>query len=422
MSEAVIDNAMAKPTGRWVAAMPALLAITDQAINSVVTLALSLALMAVTDPATFGQFALILTVVLVAASLQYGAIGVPLLVGTGNVEARAAGVATLHRTDLLLRMLAMSVTAMTALIATASILTAILAAMFCFAWLWRETARSTAYANGEPARAAILALTCAIAFAPLYGLILWQSPTVDAPLAAFALAALLALVARGRTSFGRLGNPAFILRTYRSEFGGTGWTIANSAANEVQTRLHVFAINALRGADQVGLVEAGRILLAPLFMIVSAWQRIGQPKLAAMIAAGDMAGARRTAAGGTAAIVAIGIVYCAVVWIALPLVAPVLFPAFTGIGLYVAGWAGYSLLLLANWSLGVFLNAAGYFRRGAMVTFAAGATTALLLSVMVLDVPLVTALLAMTVAQAGALVALVVIVARIDGPNPRASA
>ena len=384
---------------------PVLMSFLDQGFNSLGSLILAGALIVLTDPATYGAFAFVFTIVLVAASIQYGAIGIPLLVHTKHLadEDRREAIAILHGLDLRLRLAAALATGAAAGVLAGDLPAGVSAGAFCFTYLWRETARNTHYAMGNPARAAWLSGIALAGFAPLYGLCLKISLTLHAPFVAFAAATGIALAVHGRDAAGSLRNSAALLSDYRARFKGTGWTLSTSAANEVQTRLHVFVIQFLRGVDQLGILEAGRILVSPLFLIVSAWQRVGQPQMAGMIASGKMDAARRLALTGAAMITGVALAYCLAIYLAWGLIERLLFSSFADIAPYVTGWAGYSTLLLVNWSLVVFLNAAARFRVVAFVTLAAASATAALLFVMALDVPLITALCVLGAVQAGTL-------------------
>lgn len=384
----------------------------DQGFNSLHSLVLAGALIATAEPATYGLFAFILTVVLVSASLQYGAIGIPLLVHLRRMDEgqRAAGMETLRAADFWLRLAAAAATAIGALVVTGDWSVAAAAAAFCMLYLSRETTRNGLYTSGRAGAAALLAALALGLFLPLYAAALALLPPLLAPFLASAAATAAALAVLGHVRPRLPASPGKAWRGYHAGFAGTGWTLASSAANEVQTRLHVFVVQFARGADQVGMLEAGRILIAPLFLVVSAWQRVGQPLVTSLVEAGDIGAARRTTLAGVALVSTTAAIWCGMVWLGWDLAERHLFAAYSGMGPYVAGWAGYAVLLLANWSLVVFLNAIGRFRTVAWVTFCAAATTAVLLLVMLLDVPLIAALAVLALVQAAVLCLFVALV------------
>src|SRR5690606_33400069 len=157
------------------------------------------------------------------------------------------------------------------------------------------------------------------------------------------------------------------------------------------------------------LIEAGRILWAPLQLMGSAWQRVAQPRIAGLVEAGDLATARWLTLAGIGLMVA-ATAFCggaiAALW---PLIERHLFAKFSDIGPLVAGWGFVSLLGLSNWSLVVFLNATRRFRLIAMVGIAAATATTGLLATLAFDVDLVIALVAMAVVQLAMLTAFLLV-------------
>ena len=378
-----------------------LLSFLDQGFNSLHSLVLALVLIAWGEPATYGVFAFIVTTVLIASSLQYGLIGIPILVHlrARDAEQREAGMKTLAAMDVWIRLVAACATGIGALLASGSVGVGAAAAAFCGTYLLRETTRNGFYSQGRTAAAARLAVTALALVIPLYWLLLAAADPLLAPLVASTLATGTALALQGGLRFSRPKSPIRAYRAYRSEFPGTGWSFVNSAANEVQMKLHVFVIFLARGADQLGLIEAGRILLSPLFLIVSAWQRVAQPRITSLVEAGDLAGAKALTFAGVALVVGVAATWCATIYLGWSLVERYLFSGFGDVGVYVVGWSFYSILIISNWSLIVFLNALQQFRKAAFVTVSAASATAVLLCIMLFDVPLVTALYILAAVQ-----------------------
>lgn len=387
------------------------LSFVDQGLHSLGSLVLSAFLIAGTNPATFGRFAFVTTCALVAASLHYGAIGVPLLVHVRQAHAadRMQQLAILRSVDLRFRAAAALVVGLAAFWASGSIATALAGAAFVVAWLARETRRNLFYLEGDSRSAARFGATSFVLLLLVYAILFYLERSELAALMAAALSTVLALAAFPARHERNDAAITGLLQRYRQTFPGAGWSLLNSATNEAQTRAHVLVIQLVRGADQVGLIEAGRILWAPLQLMGSAWQRVAQPRIAGLVEAGDLATARWLTLAGIGLMVA-ATAFCggaiAALW---PLIERHLFAKFSDIGPLVAGWGFVSLLVLSNWSLVVFLNATRRFRLIAMVGIAAATATTGLLATLAFDVDLVIALVAMAVVQLAMLTAFLLV-------------
>jgi O-antigen/teichoic acid export membrane protein len=389
------------------------LSFLEQGFASLGTLAMSLSLIAAATPAVFGQFAFIMTLVLIAASLRYGLIGVPILVEVRplEVEARTAALDSLLALDLYYRIATSLIVALAATQVTSDPKVIAAAAAFAFIYLWRESARNTMFALDRAVEAALIGATALVLLIALLALLLRLEPTPFAPLAAFAAANAVVMAYRAGGALRWPAPPLEAVRRYRQRFPSTGWSLLNSAANEFQTRYHVFAVEHFRGVDQLGILEAARTLYAPLFLAAGAWQRVALPQISCHMAAGEMKRARRLTLAGLALLVAVAALYSGIVYLAYDLISTRLFSGRYGdLAPYVIGWAVYSVLILANWALVGYLNSARAYRQVAMLTVGAALATVILMLGLAFDVPLGFALAAIVGVQAAVLACLLTLV------------
>ncbi|MDB5591872.1 hypothetical protein [Enterovirga sp.] len=394
--------------------------LVDQGLTSLQSFSMAVALIKLTGPAVFGQFVFVFTLVMIVASFQNALTGIPLLVHVAawSGEARRAGLATVLAADRRCRAAAALLVAAAATAVTADPVAILAAGLFCLAHLSRETARNILFASGAGDRAAALSAVTFAVFAPVFAGGIWAGFPLAAPFAAAAagiFTALAVIRVPGAARRDRAPGVRQLAAAYRRAFPGLGWRLAQSASNEAQTRSHVFALTAWRGVDQVGLLEAGRVLWAPLVVLYQTWQKVAQPRLAALVARGETRAALHLTLGSVGALGVAAALYAAAL---LSLWAPLstaLFSSFADIRPFAVGWLVYTVLLLANWMLIALLNAQRRFRTVALAGGVSAGLTALGLVALVLPVPLGTALGVLIAVQAVMLLGFCAILVRAPG-------
>ena len=396
--------------------------LVDQGLVSVQSLLISVVLIKLTGPAVFGQFVYIFTLVMIAASLQNGIVGIPALVHVASRSgaARRSALSTLLGIDRRYRIAASLVAALASLAVTRDPIVVAAACLFCYAHLSRETARNVLFATGAGQKAPLVGILAFTVFLPVFAAFVWAGFPLMAPFAAAAIGIAVALhlveVTEVPANEGALAFPA-LLRAYHEAFPGLAWRLVQSSSNEVQTRSHVFVVTLVRGVDQAGLLEAGRILWSPLVVLYQTWQKVAQPRLASLVAEGETRAALRLVFLSVAAILAIAGAYAAILFGLWEPLHRALFASFADVLPFAIGWLAYTLALLSNWMLIALLNAQLRFRTIAIAGMLCAAATISLLLTLALPVPLVGAVGIMAAVQTTLFVAVAIIALRSPRPG-----
>jgi O-antigen/teichoic acid export membrane protein len=392
------------------------IALFDQAVLSLFNLGINLALIKFAAPVEFGRFIYALTLILVMTSLQNALVQTPISVMLPGRRAaeRRDGLKTVVSFDLLLRMgCAVTAGALCLLTQwTPAFLLAVVVAVFTT--LARETARNI-YIASERVRycLALDATTVVVAAATIAAGWSLYAPAVVC-LVGYSVGnlAALALVARGLIPE-RL-RPLQVIPAYRKFWQKTKWSLVGAATTEVQYRNYVFAIESFRGTSALASVQAGRLLLGPLALIVQSWARVARPVMAKSLARNDYRSAFTTFLTGLLLIVAVGVAYCAALYLAWPWLKALIFAGkYPEVALMTAVWAIYALINVTNIGLSSVLLAANELRDLALVSVGTAILTCLLLLGLAFDVHPVYAVEVLIAGEAVAFVWLIVLVTRL---------
>jgi hypothetical protein len=379
-------------------------ALVEQATSSLVNFAMMMTLLVLFRADVLGQFVFMFTLVMIITSLQYGLTLLPILVHVPVLDeaGRVEALDVIGGFDLVFRLCGIAAMVTGSWLATSDPWVLVAAGAFGGVFMWRETARATLFATGRSARAMAQALLGAALFAPLMLSLVQAGATVTAPLVAFAIGQGVAVAVLSPRLVQRLVTPLQAVRRHLSQFGGVRWSLTASAANEVHMRSHVFAVEALRGVDQVGVMEAGRVLWSPLVLAAAALQKVMQSALARAHAAGDAARARRMTFMACFVVAAGAAAYGGAIYLVFNVIAHHLYgDRYPDVAMFVVGWSFYSVLLVCNWLMSGYLNAAHAFQAVAQVNIAAAVATLLLLASLIWPVPLVATLGILILVQTG---------------------
>lgn len=378
-----------------------LLSILDQAMVSGVSFAIMICLVAVTNPAAVGHYAIYAAALLMAVGLHSALIVTPYnVLSPGRPEEAARVLAgAIDAADVVARF---------AIGALAAVLAGVLdgwsmaplAFALTVATLWREAIRSraiTAERMDLCLRVDGLALGSALLAAIGLSLIL---PPVTAVLAALAIGNALC-VAVHYAEGGALVPDRAALAGYATIWPVARFGVSGATATEIQDRGYVFVIAALRDEAAVGVLQAGRIMTAPVTLSATAWGRIARTRMARAIAEGNDAGARAILAKGLVALAIVAAACFAVLWLVWPLVERwILGDRYPGIGAIVAVWALYACLTIQSTAVSFYFQAAERFRELSGASWATAIAAISLVFLLALDVPLAIAAWAMVVGEA----------------------
>ncbi len=252
---------------------PLVLSLIDQALTSVWSFGVMAALVAFTDPVTVGHFALYAAALLIVVGLHGALITTPMNVMLpGRDQATQAGLAVaLARADTIGRLVAAGLGALLAGLLDAWTI-APLAAALVAATLWRETERARSIGTERMDRClAIDAVAIGVTVIVAAGALMIVAP-VPAILSGMAVgSATGALFAQRWVEPVKAPSAGYGMIWADARYGLVG-----ALATETQDRGYVFLVGLLRGEAAVGVLQAGRILSAPLSLAGAAWGRVAR--------------------------------------------------------------------------------------------------------------------------------------------------
>lgn len=389
------------------------LSLIDQAMLSAFNLGLSVVLIRFASPAEFGLFSYAMAVLLILSSVHNALVAMPISVSIpGRPEATKTEVlSVLLRVDHLLRAGLLVVSALLMLLVSRELAFLAAAVSACFFWLWRETHRGIAFADGDAARAlridTVAVLASVVAVAALWPFL----PPALAALGGFAVGNALSVLLQ--SSRYRLRPIADAIAGYGVFWRDARWSLFGAATTEAQFRGYVFAVQSFRGADALGHVQAGRTLMGPLTLIASAWARVARPSMNHALTEQRVSDAHRTLWRGTLGVLALALVYLAVLYLAWPLIDAHLYQGrYPDIEIITIAWGIATFFSVGHICLGTYLQAEKRFRPLAFVSVAAALCSGTALLVLVTNVPVYYAVFAVALGEFVALVFTLVLIVR----------
>jgi hypothetical protein len=393
------------------------IALIDQAVLSLFNLALNLVLIRLAAPAEFGRFIFAAAVVLVLTSLQNALVSTPLsIMLPGRAAPEQASVEkTILSFDLLFRLAAALAAPLACLMINYDAIFLLAIGCATFATLGRESARSLALAREQAEACLRIDITAVLTSIGAIALLWWVFSPAVASLAGIAIGNVVAVLPhRAKFRYGRL-DPLAVIATYREKcWPDTRWSLIGAGTTEVQYRSYVFAIELFREATTLAAVQAGRLLLGPLPLVVAAWGRVARPAMARHLSLGNPGKLMQITVQGMASVLVVGVLYCAALYLAWPLAEAWIFRGkYQDVGQMTIAWGAYMLVVIAHMVLSVPLQAAMLLKDLARVTIATAILTCLLLVGLASPVPAIYTVVALTIAEIVALIWIFVLVLRL---------
>jgi len=367
------------------------LSLADQGLLSAANFLINIWLIRVGGPTEFGKFVFVSATYLIFSSIQSALVGTPISVFVSplTAEKRICVESTLIDFDFFFRTLGTLGALAICMAADASSTFLIAAGCYVITMLWRETCRSVHFARHTAF--SVLSLDATSIMVGLAATAsLWPfMPSAAAPLFGLAIGNGVALVVdRGQVALRWPRGVCATLMAYRPYWHEARWALVGATTTIAQTRSYVFAVQALRGADVLGMLQAGNALLGPLGLVVGAWGRVSRPDMSRLLACGEKQSAQRLLKIGLGFILCLDLVFFLFLFLLWHWIEPLLFAGkYPEIGTLTAAWGIYTILTHARSAVGIYLGATLRFRSLAFSTVVGAMVSIGILALLFYDVP-----------------------------------
>jgi O-antigen/teichoic acid export membrane protein len=224
---------------------------------------------------------------------------------------------------------------------------------FAFAaYVWfgclREFGRSVGFIEGRAVGVLHMDLWFALAVSLSIGALAWLGwMNLPAVLLALGFANLAALslrpMAGGKDGPGRAEAVGAVWQRGR-------WSLPGALMAWLTNYSYLYLTALWLGVAASADLNASRLLLMPISLLVLAWSRVARPHAVRLLRARDMAALRRFTLLSVGGIEVITVVYSGLLWLMLPfLEARVLGPKYSGLEPLVVAWGVYFVLYSARW-------------------------------------------------------------------------
>lgn len=379
------------------------ISIVDQAMMSGFSLVLNLAMIALATPQEFGFFAIILAGMLVLQAGQDALISQPLniLLPGRDQEAQERALDMLSGINRLMVGAALSIACALAWIYSAPLALGTAIAFFLCVTVARNYTRAIFIVRGQVARTFVQDVVF-ILVTIFAGALLWKhTDPVTSVVAGLGIGNVAALAAC-RPSIGkRRSRTVESVQAYRDVWTYTKWALLSGMQTEGQTRGYIFIAEAWKGAATLGLLQVGRMLLAPLSLIATAWGRIARPRMVAHFHHSRPREAYAILGSGVLIILVISLLYGSAVAAAWSPIEQYIFRGRYGdMGAMAALWWLYTTVFALNSCAATLLEVQRRFRALAMLEMV---TTAVCLGTLIglslTELPTISVVITLVVVQ-----------------------
>ncbi|WP_426958446.1 lipopolysaccharide biosynthesis protein [Muricoccus radiodurans] len=345
----------------------------DQVLVSLANLAVGLLVLRYGTKAEFGLYGLAYTAIVVATSFSSSLFGMPMTVSYYKVaaEERAAYAGALFEGQAVLSLLLCGVVFALALAGGEVALGGspeqqawALALLCCPLAMAQGLVRTHRFLVQQGLVALGLSALHAAAWAGLTGLFIMQGAAAHlAALGGYGLAcgvvALLGLIRSGLVAVG----PARVVQAVRSVWEQGRWAMGGVAVGSLQNSAHLYLLAWLTSVEAVAEVNAGRMLISPIGMVLIGMNRGMLPMMAKLFAEGRQGALRRLAAGALLFLLLLTVVYLAALFVSWDLLlALVLRGKYEHVGALVLAWAAVVTVQAVNLILSAQVQVEGDFR------------------------------------------------------------